>query len=379
MLNHRLSLATSTASRGRQNHQQKNNATLLVDLYQFRGDDQLPFTATDVFPEAGRRTILKQFHRFLAHEEGTRLGEDIEELHDMRVASRRMRAAFRVFGKAIGKPLIAPYQHQLQWIAWELGKVRDLDVFLAYLREYRGACLPENRQGLGALIQDRESARRGARTALLAAIDSEQFSNFKQSFAAFLDEELPPLFALRDGHKTVAQGAAKDLRKRFQAVIDYDERVQVSPSPETFHELRIAIKRFRYSAEFFRDIYEGTLDPVIAECRQMQDALGEMHDVDVHRSYLTGFAISLRNGVQSSREQRAAIDALLQSESSRRAEQQRKFERVWGEWEQGDRRRHYVNNFSRIVGIGHPLPSTATMDACSPAGPALDNRPQKER
>ena len=54
--------------------------------------------------EAARKTLLFHFERMLKHEPGTREGEDAEELHDMRVATRRMRAALRVFDGYIDAP-----------------------------------------------------------------------------------------------------------------------------------------------------------------------------------------------------------------------------------------------------------------------------------
>ena len=51
----------------------------------------------DTMAEGARKTLYFHFRRMLYHEPGTRLGQDIEELHDMRVATRRMRAAIRVF------------------------------------------------------------------------------------------------------------------------------------------------------------------------------------------------------------------------------------------------------------------------------------------
>jgi hypothetical protein len=59
--------------------------------------------ADDVLSEAGRKVLAYHFNQMLLHEEGTRLGVDIEELHDMRVATRRMRAAFEVFADAYTK------------------------------------------------------------------------------------------------------------------------------------------------------------------------------------------------------------------------------------------------------------------------------------
>jgi len=313
----------------------------LADLPQSRGEQKLLFTAADSFAEAGRRTLLRQFRKFLAHEEGTRQGKDIEELHDMRVASRRLRAAFRVFGKSLGKQAIAPYREQLEWIAGELGRVRDLDVFIAYLRDYCLTLPASQQRGLRSLLEDREIARQEARAALLKALNSDRYRMFKESFQKFLEDELVHTIARKSG-KTVGECAPKDLRKRFRAALAFAPRLCVNPCPETYHQLRIAIKRFRYAAEFFQGLYDGALDFLIGECRQMQDALGEMHDVDVHRDYLTGFAAATRN-CSATDEQRMAIEMLLEAERRRYAEQRSKFEHIWINWTQEERREETLN------------------------------------
>ncbi|MEJ2757266.1 MAG: CYTH domain-containing protein, partial [Anaerolineales bacterium] len=62
----------------------------------------------DAMSEAGRKVLRFHYRRMLYHEPGTRLGEDAEALHDMRVATRRMRAAFRLFGDYFDPQVMAP-------------------------------------------------------------------------------------------------------------------------------------------------------------------------------------------------------------------------------------------------------------------------------
>ncbi len=86
--------------------------------------------------EAGRKTFRFHFRRMLYNEPGTRLGQDPEALHDMRVATRRMRAAFRVFGSYYDES-VAPYEKGLKQTGGMLGTVRDLDVFRQKILDYR--------------------------------------------------------------------------------------------------------------------------------------------------------------------------------------------------------------------------------------------------
>ncbi len=93
------------------------------------------------------------FAEMLRHEEGTRLGEDIEALHDMRVATRRLRAAFEVFGPAFDKQTLKVHLAGLRMTGRTLGAVRDMDVFMEKAQKYLQT-LPEARQsGLDPLLE----------------------------------------------------------------------------------------------------------------------------------------------------------------------------------------------------------------------------------
>lgn len=249
----------------------------------------------------------------------------------MRVATRRMRAAFRVFGPAIGNKRLKPYLGELRWIAAELGKVRDLDVFLDYLGMYQRAALAADSSGIQALIDDRRQDWNGARESLLSAMNGERFQSFKDRFRTFLEDELPPV-ATRRKQETVRKAAPQALRRRFEAALEFAPVLKRKPTPENHHALRIVTKRFRYTVEFFREVYSDSLDPVIEQCVGIQDALGEMHDVDVHREYLDHFLTTVQARTKAAAQQRQSIHNLIAAEAERRLQQQEVFESVWRLW-----------------------------------------------
>jgi transposase-like protein len=103
--------------------------------------DMIGLEPTDSLAEAGRKVLGFHFGRMLTHEPGTRLGNDAEALHDMRVATRRMRAAFRVFGSGFRQKSVKPLLAGSRATARALGRVRDLDVFIEKLQQYQQFCL----------------------------------------------------------------------------------------------------------------------------------------------------------------------------------------------------------------------------------------------
>ena len=94
--------------------------------------------ADDHLAEAGRKVLRFHLARMVAREAGTREGADAEELHAMRVATRRQRAAWRVFGDAFDPKRTAHHRRRLRLVAADLGAVRDLDVLIESIEAYQG-------------------------------------------------------------------------------------------------------------------------------------------------------------------------------------------------------------------------------------------------
>src|SRR5918994_6416254 len=135
--------------------------------------------------EVAFRVLRQQFAAMRAHEGGTRLGEDPEELHDMRVATRRMRSALKFFEDALPEEA-GRFPEELKFFADVLGDVRDLDVQIEQLGTWISEADEEDREHLSKTINVLEKRRAAAREDLLEALDSERYERFESSFAEFL-------------------------------------------------------------------------------------------------------------------------------------------------------------------------------------------------
>jgi inorganic triphosphatase YgiF len=146
-----------------------------------RGDDTLA--------EAGRKVLRFHFARMLAREEGTRLGANSEELHGMRVATRRMRAAFRVFGEAYRPGRTRRYRRDLRDTARRLGAVRDLDVLIEGLEAYGAGQSAAEAAALEPLVAAWRQQREEARVLLGRTLDSAGYRRFVDGFLEFVRTE----------------------------------------------------------------------------------------------------------------------------------------------------------------------------------------------
>ncbi|MBD3163050.1 MAG: CHAD domain-containing protein, partial [Candidatus Eisenbacteria bacterium] len=119
--------------------------------------------------EVAFAVLRRQFTKMVAHEPGTRLGEDPEELHDMRVATRRLRAALRLFGDALPSPVLR-WTIGLKRTASALGEVRDLDVQLEDLEAWESVDGRPDEGALAPLTAELRARRDRARRRMLARL-----------------------------------------------------------------------------------------------------------------------------------------------------------------------------------------------------------------
>lgn len=240
-------------------------------------------TPDDLMSEAGSKVLLFHFQRMLEHEPGTRLGEDIEELHDMRVATRRMRSAFRVFKPFFDPDALKPFLKGLQRTGRALGSVRDLDVFMEKARRYLEGITEDERSDLDPLLAIWQEQRDAARAKMLAHLDSKKYQGFVSKFNHFLNTEgagALPSSAEKPTPMRVDQVVPTLIYTRYGVVRGYEAVIE-NASLETLHALRIDFKRFRYTMEFFREVLGPEAGEVIEDVVVVQDHLGDLQDADV--------------------------------------------------------------------------------------------------
>jgi CHAD domain-containing protein len=134
-----------------------------------------PVRPEDTMAEAGRKILLAELVNMLKHENGSRTGEDIEDVHDMRVAIRRMRSAIRLLKPYLRAKAIADYNRDLRRLGWTLGDVRDLDVMIVQMQAYQAGLDESGQAGIQAVIALLEERRQAARAALNAYFDTKHY------------------------------------------------------------------------------------------------------------------------------------------------------------------------------------------------------------
>ena len=246
--------------------------------------------ADDHIAEAGRKVLRFHLARMLAREAGTRDGVDMEELHGMRVATRRQRAAWRVFGDAFRAGRTRAHRKRLREVAARLGAVRDLDVLLEAADAYRSELPRAEQRALEPLLRGWRDHRDDARRLLIRELDSDGYRRWIDDYSEFVRHEglaVQPVSPTQP-HR-VRDTANSRILAAYEGVRAY-EAVLRWADVETLHELRIAGKWLRYTLEFVREALGPEASLLIARVTALQDHLGLLNDADVTahmaRSYL---------------------------------------------------------------------------------------------
>lgn len=214
----------------------------------------------------------RQYEQILAHDPGTRLGDDPEDLHDLRVAVRRLRAALKIAAPPLDRDWADGLRRELDWLGSALGPVRDMDVMLEYVRRQEESLGESEEASIRSLAKRLERRRAGAQRSLLSALCSPRYT-------ALLDrlEEAARRPATRAGRPRLERIATGELEKLRKAVRKLGDDL----SDEAVHNARIKGKRARYAAELARPGAGKRVERFLEQAKRFQDVAGEHQDAAV--------------------------------------------------------------------------------------------------
>lgn len=227
--------------------------------------------------------MRRQFEAMLAQEPGSRLGEDPEAVHDMRVAGRRLRAALSLFRDAL-PARAGRLRVELGWVAGGLGAVRDLDVQLEQLGEWRAGAEVEEAAALDAVVGVVRRRRVAARREMLRALDSRRYDRLVAGFTEFLQRG--PSVRSPAARRPALEAVPPLIERRYRRFRKRGDGIRSSSDPAAYHRLRIRGKRLRYALEFVKPLYPAHVDDLVRALVQVQDTLGLHQDAEVAVAHL---------------------------------------------------------------------------------------------
>ena len=270
--------------------------------------------------EVVRAAIAGSVARLLEHDPGVRLGDDPEDVHQARVATRRLRSDLRTFRRLLDEQWLQPRRDELGWIAGLLGAVRDTDVLLEHLQADAATLDVSDAPAGAALLRRLEAQRRAARAELLAALDSQRYLDLLD---ALVEAARAPVFVQPPEPEPVPpvppepEEGAEDgptlsdpsdvppppppplspedpaidvlpalVRRPWRQLRRAVDELGDVPADEALHQVRIASKRCRYAAEVTVPVVGKPASRFAGAVADLQGVLGDLNDAVIAEAWL---------------------------------------------------------------------------------------------
>lgn len=272
-----------------------------------------------------------------------------EGVHDMRVASRRLRSALHDFIPYLRKVRLMASVGGIKAIADALGEVRDQDVAIIALDKLATKAAPEVSPGIQMLADGRRAKRNSAIKELTPVLDQDRLTQLRSEFLKALDGSLtPPYGGKRSKRSTQMVGSSLTYRQvgrntildRLKEFEKLGDSLYHPLKAKPLHQMRIAAKRLRYALELFEQCWGKPVALIAKKVAALQSELGELHDCDV---WIVDFGDELEKARKQARpagdenaDHRVASVWLLDHFVKLRTKHFRRALQRWREWEAND-------------------------------------------
>jgi CHAD domain-containing protein len=229
-----------------------------------------------------RAIIGERVQKLLSHEEATRNDTDVEALHDMRVASRRLREAFEIFDFCFPQKSYQKFYRRIKQVTRALGDVRNADVATIYFKNLSATTDDILVQvALEDILRRMARERRQARLQLTKGLDESRVSQLPAELAnVFVRVENLPVRYQRGPRQSIVL-ARRQLSQRVREFFSARAAVTGENDEVNLHKVRIAVKKLRYAIETFDYAVGEAVTGNLKELKRLQEAIGELHDRDV--------------------------------------------------------------------------------------------------
>jgi CHAD domain-containing protein len=268
---------------------------------------------------AARAVMRFHLRAFTLVEDDARAGE-VEPVHQLRVATRRLRATLRLFAPLLPATFVEGMHRELAWVARAIGPVRDLDVLLEAVKARATRLDPALRKELGPVGIAVHDQRDVALAGLSEALGSSRCRRLLGRLHAFAESQ-----ARARRHQRLGAAAPGLLQPLVRAVRGAGRRLGPDSLPADFHRLRVRVKRLRYALETMRALGGKPVRRLLGELEELQDILGGSQDAVTQIAWLRAYA-SARGTPPSSL---LPVGALIQALARRGEKRRRRGLKAW--------------------------------------------------
>lgn len=256
---------------------------------------QSGYDSAETVAAASRRMLRRQFKKLQSQEKDVRADKDIEVVHQLRVATRRLRAVLAIIAGVAPPKQVRLFRKAIQRVARASSAVRDSDVFLEHIADYTASLPEEQGAEMQPLVNALRRDRAAAHVDLLKQLDTRRYADFKRDFALFMTDEQKgwnTTLRVRDIAGSLIWQRYEDLRA-YETTLDLRNGNNVHEQDDELHQTRIAGKRLRYVLEMFADHLGPDTDQVLATLKRFQDHLGTVQDIAAMKVYIAQLNLDL--------------------------------------------------------------------------------------
>ncbi len=284
-----------------------------------------------VIPDVGKRATVgvlvrhvlsKSVVQLIDQHARVCLGDQPEDLHQFRVAARRLRSDLRTFASLLDSSLTTSLRDELGWLGREVGIGRDADVLAERLRSQLSQLPKRDAKPVGVLLNHLAATTNEASAHVAATLESDRYLAL---IDALVETARQPKFATRPSgladrvaRTILAKVAYKPLRRLSRAVDD----LALDAPDAALHAIRIRAKRARYAADAVVPLYGKDARRLANALADVQTVLGKFQDTTVAEAWLRSAAKALPST-------RVVAGELIEFERADRVQLRAEFRKVW--------------------------------------------------
>jgi CHAD domain-containing protein len=315
--------------------------------YTSKLDDRLdPAARAD---RATKDVLLGLLATLDANLDGARANLDSEFLHDLRVATRRTRAALGQIRGVFPDDQVAHFKKEFAWLQRVTGPVRDLDVYLLDFDTYQQDLplhLGLDLEPLRGFLHSRYACEQER---LAQTLGADRFTRLMADWRAFLEAPAPEPAAMPNGARPIKEVADQRIRALAKRVRREGRLIRPDSPPEDLHELRKRCKKLRYLMEFFQSLYpKDQIRKPIALLKSLLDNLGRYQDLAVQAVHLPELAQQMRDKDQAETATLLAMGALIGHLLARQQQARETFDQVFARFETAAQQHAFCDLFRPV-------------------------------
>ncbi len=255
----------------------------------------------DSFYLFGLEALQERLPALAQEIEGVRAAQDMEYVHRMRVASRRVRNALALFGDDLPQKHYEVWRVELRQITRALGAARDTDVQIICVENYAAHTDdPALRLGVERLQLRLRQQRERLQHKVVKTLDRLEQKHILDDMYETLHELLVHgrVYEIETLPADLSDRARAAIVLRLEEFLAYEPHIAYPERATELHHMRIAAKHLRYTLEIFEPLYGKALRKPLKVVKEIQEQLGEIHDCDVWSTFMPQFIAAERARAQ---------------------------------------------------------------------------------